>query len=61
MKYIDENEVINWPVQLTKSQWDLINIALIKIQDIARIPESPFKEDWNLLYKLSKKRGSPQE
>lgn len=57
VKY-DENEVINYPVQFTQRQWDLISIALIKAQEIQSLPNSPFKEDWESLYKLSKERGS---
>ncbi len=58
MEYIDERTPINWPVKLTKRQWDLINIALIKVENIGEIPGSPFKDDWEYLYKLSKDRGS---
>lgn len=57
VKY-DENEFINYPVQFTQRQWDLISIALIKAQEIRSLPNSPFKEDWESLYKLSKERGS---
>ena len=57
-KMIDEKEPINDPVQLTQRQWDLINIALIKIENIQDLPDSPFAEDWAYLYELSKERGS---
>lgn len=44
-------------VCFTDIEWDLINIALLKIQDIRNIPNSPFKKAWDDLYKLSKNKG----